>query len=373
MRAPTQYRGHLGLLLDQEFGALLSAPVFALALAGVVTVLRERRWRLALLTAGPFALAWFYLGAVSLAGIAVSGISQWYAGFSPAARFVTAALPLLAVGSAVALDRLRGRLAWGVVAGLYAVTLGHSVVVSVWPAWRFQHAVGRARALVELFRRTGLDAGRLLPSYIVPGDAWVAPGLAILTAIALAGWFAARRVGTAPPPGVWIAGTAGAGLIVLTVPVVLWLSPQGSHPAILGDGRGGQSFYGVITVDTGEGPSPRERLVWAAQRPAVLELAPRLRAGTYRITVNAGAQGGPEGLSLGIRLGDTVEARAPMDGAPDPVWRERDYVAVVAWPGGRLPIRVELAGVSRASPARLAYVHTIEITRVASASHQPPG
>ena len=97
IQAPTRYRGHLGLLLDQEFGLLLSAPVFALALAGAVVALRERRWRLALLAAGPFALAWYYLGA-----FVTSRGPHWHGGFSPPGRFVAAALPLLTVCAALA-------------------------------------------------------------------------------------------------------------------------------------------------------------------------------------------------------------------------------------------------------------------------------
>ena len=64
--AVTEYRGHLGLLLDQEFGVVLSAPVFALALVGAVAAARERRWRFVLLTAGPFALVWYVLGGVAV-------------------------------------------------------------------------------------------------------------------------------------------------------------------------------------------------------------------------------------------------------------------------------------------------------------------
>ena len=56
--------------------------------------------------------------------------------------------------------------------------------------------------------------------------------------------------------------------------LALGLYSRGSYPALLGAGEGGVPFLGVIPIDTGEGVAPRERLVWAAQRTAVVELAP---------------------------------------------------------------------------------------------------
>ncbi len=54
-----------------------------------------------------------------------------------------------------------------------------------------------------------------------------------------------------------------------------------------------------------------------------------------------------------------------MAAASPPAWLERDYVADIAWPGGRLPIRVELAEVTRTAPARLAYIQKIEVKALA--------
>jgi hypothetical protein len=354
-----EYRGHLGLLLDQEFGALLWAPALALALAGAAAAARERRWRYLLLTAGPFVLTWYYLGALALGRSRVA--QHWHGGFSPAGRFLVAALPLLWVSAATLLDRLRGRLAWSVVAGLYAVTLGQTLLTSIRPAWRFGRGVGRAAPLSEFFAQTGLDPGRLLPSYVSPGAAWVGPGVGVLVVIVLAGWFAARHPGTPPPRGALAIGVVTAAGLVLALPAVLWLRPTGEYPALLGRGRGGVPFHGVIQVDTGAGAARRERLVWAAQRPGAVELAPHLDPGRYRVIVSAGAQGAAGGPGLRIWLDGGVGSAVPMDTAMPPVWLERDYVADVAWAGGRLPIRVELAEVS-AAPPRLAYVRAVRIT-----------
>jgi hypothetical protein len=357
--APTELRGHLGLVLDQEFGVLLSAPVLALSLAGAVVAARERRWRYVLLTAGPFLLAWYYLGAVALSRSRFD--QHWHAGFSPPGRFVAAALPLLAVCGATMLDRLRTRFGWTVAAGLYASTLAQTLLVSIRPDWRFNRGVGRATPLADLFASTGLDAGRLLPSYVSPGHAWVAPGLVVLAAIALAGLLAARRVGAAPPRAAWVSGAAATAIPALALPAALWLWPAGDYPAAPARGRDGAPFHGIIQVDTGEGAAARERLVWAARRTGAIELAPRLQPGTYRIVVTAGAQGLPEGLAIRLALDGRGRAPVPMAAAAPPVWLERAYVAEIAWPGGRMPIRVEVAGISTTAPARLAYIRTIEV------------
>ena len=357
--APTELRGHLGLVLDQEFGVLLSAPVLALSLAGAVVAARQRRWRYVLLTAGPFLLAWYYLGAVALSRSRFD--QHWHAGFSPPGRFVAAALPLLAVCGATMLDRLRTRFAWTVAAGLYASTLAQTVLVSIRPDWRFNRGVGRATPLAELFASTGLDAGRLLPSYVSPGRAWVAPGLVVLATIALAGLLAARRVGAAPPRAAWVSGAAAAAIPALALPAALWLWPAGDYPAAPARGRDGAPFHGIIQVDTGEGAAARERLVWAARRTGAIELAPRLQPGTYRIVVTAGAQGAPEGPAIRLELDGRGRGPVPMAAAAPPVWLERAYVAEIAWPGGRMPIRVEVAGISTTAPARLAYIRTIEV------------
>ena len=56
-------------------------------------------------------------------------------------------------------------------------------------------------------------------------------------------------------------------------------------------------FHAALAVDSWDAPAPRERLVWAARRPAVLDLSPRLRAGRYQIVVSAGSQVAPTARS----------------------------------------------------------------------------
>ena len=363
-RAPGEYRGHLGLLLDQEFGLLPAAPVFLLALAGIVVAVVERRWRLLLLTAGPFALTWYYLGAIAEGGVSARGVSYWYGGFSPPARFLMAPLPLLAVLSALALDRLRGRLAWTVTAALYAATLAYTVVLSIWPAWRFQDAAGRAMPLLALFRHVGLDPGRFLPSYVTPGQTWDWPGFAVLALSALGGFVLARGPGTTATARAVVAGVGAALLVMALLVGLAWMYPTGAYVALSGKGQGGTPFWGVLPVRNGSDTSPRERLVWATQRNGTLELSPRLHPGHYRIAVRAGAQGVDSGPTLVLYLGTDPPHRVSLESSAPPDWREQEYAFDVHWPGGRLPIRLELGDVSRQEPARLAYVDAVEIQRL---------
>jgi len=352
-------RGLVGFLLDQEHGVLLTAPAYALALAGVVVAAVERRWRLLVLTTGPFAACWYVLG-----GIASGGVPLWFAGFNPPARYVVAALPLLLVPMALALDRVNGRLGWAGVAALWTWTLAYATLLTVWPAWRFQDNLGRATVLAGFWRWSGLDAGGVLPAYVPPGSAWVAPGAVLLLLVLGVGWRLAGRQGSAPMRRDVVAGVAAAGLgVAALLGYVAW-RPWGIYPAAVWEGGGGTNFRGVIPVDTGEGPRPAERLVWAAQRDGVIQLAPRLPAGRYRLAVRAGAQASDAGPALTLNVAGASPMRVVLDAAAPPAWREREYATEIRWTGGRLPVRLELREISGHAPVRLAYLAHLAIVRL---------
>ncbi|HEY5907143.1 MAG TPA: hypothetical protein VIZ31_03820, partial [Vicinamibacteria bacterium] len=90
----TLREGLPGLLLDQEFGLLVYAPVFVLAGAGIVALWRKDR-RLALTAA---VLVAFVLGTAG-------SWHMWRGGFNPPARFLVPIVPILALGVAVAWTR----------------------------------------------------------------------------------------------------------------------------------------------------------------------------------------------------------------------------------------------------------------------------
>ena len=124
----------------------------------------------------------------------------------------------------------------------------------IWPAWRFQDAVGRATALIVLFRHSGLDPGRFLPSFIMPSAHWTSIGLALLVVTLVGGYALSRGTGTIAPHGAWPTGVGAAALGVAGLVALAWLTPSASYPANLGAGQGGSNFWGILPVSTGNVP-----------------------------------------------------------------------------------------------------------------------
>jgi hypothetical protein len=139
-----------GLLLDQEFGLLVFAPVFALALPGLSLIgRRERRGA---------AVAW---ALVAVALLTASSWHMWRGGWNPPARFLVPLVPVLAVAVASALARC-------VSAGA-ALLVGWSLWSGLLGAWE-PRLVHRDRdGTAPLFRAySGAEEWtRLLPGYVL--------------------------------------------------------------------------------------------------------------------------------------------------------------------------------------------------------------
>ena len=142
-----------GLLLDQEFGLLVYAPLFAFAVPGLVVLARERTREAVLVLA--------LVGVVSLTA---GAWPMWRGGFNPPARFLVPVLPALALALAAGLKRVFGAPAallvgWGLWTGLGGVAR--------------PELVHRDRDGSAPFFREGSGAEewtRLLPAYVL-GDA----------------------------------------------------------------------------------------------------------------------------------------------------------------------------------------------------------
>lgn len=79
-------RGLIGLLVDQQFGLLTTAPIYLTAIGGIVLMARQR----------PRLTAELLLIVVTYA-IAVASYAMWWAGSAAPARFLIAILPLAAL------------------------------------------------------------------------------------------------------------------------------------------------------------------------------------------------------------------------------------------------------------------------------------
>ncbi len=98
----TLAEGLPGLLLDQEFGLLVYAPVLALALPGFAWLFRRDR-----------GLALAALAAIAAVVLTAGSWHMWRGGFNPPARFLVPIAPLLVVAVALVWEK-RGLTAGGV-------------------------------------------------------------------------------------------------------------------------------------------------------------------------------------------------------------------------------------------------------------------
>jgi hypothetical protein len=184
-----------GLLFDQEFGLLAYAPVFALAVPGLLALARQSR-RLALVAL-----------VLVLAALAVAGAwPMWRGGFNPPARFLVPVVPALAlaVGARLRSGMRAGAallIAWGLwtgAVGTWDRALVHRDRDGTAPLWR-------AASGAE-------EWTRLLPGYVLDESKQDRARLTIVWALALAAAVAAGRKDRAATPSGLAA--AGIGLVV---------------------------------------------------------------------------------------------------------------------------------------------------------------
>ncbi len=216
-------RGLAGLLLDEQWGLFVYAPVYILAIVGLIIMAVRRQWRKDLL--------WLGVVFVPYYGI-IANYAQWWGEWCPPARYMASVLPLLALPFAVSLDRIKSAL----YDLIYGLLLAVSVLVMAGflyqPQWMYHQPDGKSllitRGLPVLLERlpfnlpaTEVAAGvsDWLPSFVVPyfayraygqevGDVysaqawaqslWPALVVAAIVSVSLAlAWWSHRR--TSPP------------------------------------------------------------------------------------------------------------------------------------------------------------------------------
>ncbi len=182
-----------GLLLDQEFGLLVYAPLFALAVPGL--------WRLCLRSRGAGALLIAMVAAVL---VTAAAWPMWRGGFNPPARFLVPIVPVLALAVAA-------RLASGLTAPA-ALLVGWSVFTGIGGGLA-PHLVHRDRDGTAPFFRAysgGEEWTRLLPGFVLDEKAADRGRLALVWGVTLALAVAVgRRPGSRVGPGGLLAATVG--------------------------------------------------------------------------------------------------------------------------------------------------------------------
>jgi hypothetical protein len=284
----TAVEGLPGLFLDQEFGLLVYAPVFALAAPGFLRLVRRDRARA--------------LAAAALVAVVVLTAAPWHmwrGGFNPPGRFLVPVVPALVVLAAGALEGgLRAGAALLVGWSLFAGAVG-----AVEPQWVHRDRDGTA----PLFRAvSGAEEWtRLLPGFVLAEPD--RRRLALLWAGALVLAVPWRRGGTTVPR--------------LAVATTGFLAAAGLASSLSHARTGGRDAVRLVGTDALGVPG----WVWTRQTdarwgPEVLDWGPLYEPHRH-----------PEGVELGSRLPLppgayelTIEAQRLGPGPPRvEVWPDR--------------------------------------------------
>jgi hypothetical protein len=274
----TLREGLPGLLLDQEFGLLVYAPVLALAAPGLVFLWRKDRRQ------GLVALA-----LVLVALLTAGTWHMWRGGFNPPGRFLVPVAPALAAAAAMVWNRR------GLTAGA-ALLLGWSLWTGLAGAWE-PRLVHRDRdGTAPLFReRSGArEWTGLLPGYVLEDPDRNRLAAVWVVALVLAMPWRPRAVTAAR------VAVAGLGWIVAAQ-----AASSRTH-AITGDrdavrvvGRMALSAPGWMVVPAAAGDWGCEALGWGPlyephRHPDGAELGRRLplSAGRYHLVVDSADLGG---------------------------------------------------------------------------------
>ena len=181
--------GAAGLLLDQQYGLLIYAPVYVLALWGLAQLgwLRVPR-------------SWVLLLIIVTYYVFLASFSYWFGAWSPPARMLVFVLPLLAALMAVPLARWNGAGMWSLFYILTAV--GYWIIYQLLrtPSLRYNLWDGTSVLLEHLSEQWGIELVALFPSYIEPSSVSVIWGVAAPVVVVAAGWWLRRRERRTPTP-----------------------------------------------------------------------------------------------------------------------------------------------------------------------------
>lgn len=171
--------GLVGIVFDQEVGVVPNFPVVLFVLPGLLLAVRHPLTRHVLAIALPYV-------------VVVCSFPAWAGAWSPPARFLAVVLPLFAGHVAIAIERARGRVVFGLLGVLTAVGAAQSVVAVGTGSGGFSAQTGRSPVLTRIATATGLDPTPYVPSSPLADQrglflAWFVGAVAFAVAVALRG------------------------------------------------------------------------------------------------------------------------------------------------------------------------------------------
>jgi hypothetical protein len=171
-------KGFLGVMFDRQVGLISNFPIFVLVLTGLLLSLnRARLWMHTVI----MAVVLPYL-------LLICTFSAWWAGYSPAARYIVVVLPVLAVYLGYALQRIDSVLliCAAVVVGIATYAL--SITSDIFPAERFANYGNHNYGMDRLGRLFGVRVAPHVPSAFENSYPLFLTWLAVVLAVAVALW-----------------------------------------------------------------------------------------------------------------------------------------------------------------------------------------
>jgi len=315
-----------GLLLDQEFGLLVYAPVFALAVPGIVALARRNA-----------AAAATVAGLAAVVLLTAGTWPMWRGGFNPPARFLVPIVPALALAVGAALCRGLSSPAallvgWGLWTGLGGLAAPERV---------HRDRDGTA----PFFRENAgaLEWTRLLPGFVLGEED--RRGLATVWALALGGACLAR--GRRPSAGGLVAASGGL-LLAAGAAARLGDGRADGREAVHLVGRPGLAVPGWSVSGSVVAAWGRESLGWGPlyephRHPDGATLADRIRVASGRIEIDLDpglAPATPPVLIVRLEVQPPREARFELRITDGRLTGE--YASPTG--AGRRPLRLALLG-----------------------------
>ncbi|MGE0363909.1 MAG: hypothetical protein AB7H93_08520 [Vicinamibacterales bacterium] len=312
-------RGLVGLIADQEYGLVPSAPVMAIAIAALPRFLR----------ACPAVGAATALAAAGV--LAMSSLWMWWGGDSAPARFLVVTLPALALWMAHGWSSATAGGRRVMVLGL-AVSAAMTVLYASIDGGARAYAFADGRASVFAAFSHSVDVGLALPALFRPGET-LAASLRLALVWLAAGAVAAFLVARMPLRGDDASATGMGGLVILVAAAVAagtgwrltgrtpWTTDGAALALVQGvaDGRGGVG----VGLDSWR-PRPVGALIGGLRlrtpesvplQPPMWLYLPNVPAGRYAVGVAASSGAAP---TLRLELGRDAWPFTEWTGSPPP-------------------------------------------------------